>query len=204
MGVKKKLDPIFMNTGKALEEAGYNYVQMTLFDVAQELSEDEPDVGISVMPKYLEITESRLAKQGIIDMKPIFARSSKKKFNKQGKWYMSIPIPVKTRKMPRRLYDEARNRPMNRPSDTITLSEILDIRKGQSTLDNWNYTPKSKKLTRTKQGASRMTYTMFRTVGQDSPANSWIIGREKVTEDNLSKTAYENARRLMDWKLRNT
>ena len=54
------------------------------------------------MPNYLQVTESRMAKSGVIDLKPFFARSSKKKYNKKGEWYLYIPIQIKTRKMSRR------------------------------------------------------------------------------------------------------
>lgn len=192
---------ILRDPSRYFREASKEVQKEVLNSVANEVQSDS--VAVNVMPTYLEITDRRLNAMGVIDLKPYFARSPKKKIAKDGHWYMFIPISIKTRDMPRKQYDELRGRTMGGQSDTVSLSGIMDTRRTKSQLSSWNRNAKGTNITRTRSSGGRTTYTMFRTVNANSPANSWIIGRDKINEDNLSKTAYENARRLMDWKLKN-
>lgn len=192
---------ILKDPSRYFREASKEVQKEVLNSVANEVQSDS--VAVTVMPNYLEITDRRLNNMGVIDLKPYFARSPKKKIAKDGHWYMYIPISVKTRDMPRRQYDELRGVAMRGQSDTVSLSGIMDTRRTKSQLSSWNRRAEGTNITRTKTPGGRTTYTMFRTVNANSPANSWIIGRDKINKDDLSKTAYENARRLMDWKLKN-
>ncbi len=158
------------------------------------------------MPTYLQVTESRMAKSGVIDLKPFFARSSKKKYNKKGEWYLYIPIQIKTRKMSRRLYDDLRSFPTNGRPVTVKMDYLYDRRKQSPAVQSINYSPKSKNVTiipREWGEGTRNTYVTFRTVNANSPANSWIINRSKVNSDDMSKTMLANIDRLMKWKLKN-
>lgn len=158
------------------------------------------------MPNYLQVTESRMAKSGVIDLKPFFARSSKKKYNKKGEWYLYIPIQIKTRKMSRRLYDDLRSFPTNGRPVTVKMDYLYDRRKQSPAVQSINYNPKSKNVTiipREWGEGTRNTYVTFRTVNANSPANSWIINRSKVNSDDMSKTMLANIDRLMKWKLKN-
>ena len=158
------------------------------------------------MPNYLQVTESRMAKSGVIDLKPFFARSSKKKYNKKGEWYLYIPIQIKTRKMSRRLYDDLRSFPTNGRPVTVKMDYLYDRRKQSPAVQSINYSPKSKNVTiipRECGEGTRNTYVTFRTVNANSPANSWIINRSKVNSDDMSKTMLANIDRLMKWKLKN-
>lgn len=158
------------------------------------------------MPNYLQVTESRMAKSGVIDLKPFFARSSKKKYNKKGEWYLYIPIQIKTRKMSRRLYDDLRSVPTNGRPVTVKMDYLYDRRKQSPAVQSINYSPKSKNVTiipREWGEGTRNTYVTFRTVNANSPANSWIINRSKVNSDDMSKTMLANIDRLMKWKLKN-
>lgn len=158
------------------------------------------------MPNYLQVTESRMAKSGVIDLKPFFARSSKKKYNKKGEWYLYIPIQIKTRKMSRRLYDDLRSFPTNGRPVTVKMDYLYDRRKQSPAVQSINYSPKSKNVTiipREWGEGTRNTYVTFRTVNANSPANSWIINRSKVNSDDMSKTMLANIDRLMKWKLKN-
>lgn len=158
------------------------------------------------MPNYLQVTESRMAKSGVIDLKPFFARSSKKKYNKKGEWYLYIPIQIKTRKMSRRLYDDLRSFPTNGRPVTVKMDYLYDRRKQSPAVQSINYRPKSKNVTiipREWGEGTRNTYVTFRTVNANSPANSWIINRSKVNSDDMSKTMLANIDRLMKWKLKN-
>lgn len=158
------------------------------------------------MPNYLQVTESRMAKSGVIDLKPFFARSSKKKYNKKGEWYLYIPIQIKTRKMSRRLYDDLRSFPTSNRPITVKMDYLYDRRKQSPAVQSINYSPKSKNVTiipREWGEGTRNTYVTFRTVNANSPANSWIINRSKVNSDDMSKTMLANIDRLMKWKLKN-
>lgn len=158
------------------------------------------------MPNYLQVTESRMAKSSVIDLKPFFARSSKKKYNKKGEWYLYIPIQIKTRKMSRRLYDDLRSFPTNGRPVTVKMDYLYDRRKQSPAVQSINYSPKSKNVTiipREWGEGTRNTYVTFRTVNANSPANSWIINRSKVNSDDMSKTMLANIDRLMKWKLKN-
>lgn len=158
------------------------------------------------MPNYLQVTESRMADSGVIDLKPFFARSSKKKYNKKGEWYLYIPIQIKTRKMSRRLYDDLRSFPTNGRPVTVKMDYLYDRRKQSPAVQSINYSPKSKNVTiipREWGEGTRNTYVTFRTVNANSPANSWIINRSKVNSDDMSKTMLANIDRLMKWKLKN-
>lgn len=158
------------------------------------------------MPTYLQVTESRMAKSGVIDLKPFFARSSKKKYNKKGEWYLYIPIQIKTRKMSRRLYDDLRSFPTSNRPITVKMDYLYDRRKQSPAVQSINYSPKSKNVTiipREWGEGTRNTYVTFRTVNANSPANSWIINRSKVNSDDMSKTMLANIDRLMKWKLKN-
>lgn len=163
---------------------------------------------IQRMPNYLQVTESRMAKQGVIDLKPFFARSNKKKYNKEGKWYLYIPIQVKTRQMSRRMYDDIRDSHIPTGSSQVTVKTdyLYDRRKQSTAVSRINYTPKSTNITifpRQWGSGTRNTYVTFRTVNADSPASSWIINRSKVNSDNMSKTMLANIDRLMKWKMNN-
>lgn len=164
---------------------------------------------VKVMPHYLEVTEVGMAKKGVIDLKPFFAKSDKRKYNKKGEWYLYIPMQMKTRDMSRRLYDDLRSVPMGEYTGTKTVAAdyLYDRRRGVSpSVQSINYTPKSKNVTimqREWGDSTRNSYVLFRTVNAKSPASSWIINRDKVNEDNMSKTMLANINRLMNWKMKN-
>lgn len=157
------------------------------------------------MPNYLQVTEKRAEKKGIINLKPYFARSPHKKYSKDGHWYMSIPIRKKTRNMSRKLYDNLRSKPMSpKSSKTVVTPYLYDRRQQSPSSGNLNYTPKSNNVTmKSNKDNTRRSYTMFRTVSANSPANSWIINRNTANEDDMSKTLLKNIDRLMKWKLKN-
>lgn len=160
-------------------------------------------VEVKGRPGYIEITEKRLEKLGVIDMKPYFARSSKKKFAKDGSWYMDIPINLTTRKMTRRAYDELRAVPTEGLSSIGTATQYLYDNRQASSVAELNYQPKSNDVQKKRQGKNRHTYTAFRRVSAKSSPSSWIINRGKVTEENTSKTFVQDVGRMLRWKMRN-
>lgn len=198
---------LFTDTNTVLQ----GLVDAVIDDTLQEGANYASEQGMSVnkMPKYLEVTERRMEKNGIIDLKPYFANSPKRKINKEGKWYMYIPISIKTRDMSRRAYDElrAQSTPQIAGSQTKMYTQFLyDRRKESPAVPSLNYKPRSHNVTAIDKkwgSGTRREYIAFRTVNQDSPPNSWIINRGKANEDELSKTLLANMERLMKWKLNN-
>ena len=83
------------------------------------------------------------------------------------------------------------------------VSDYLYDRRRASDASMLNYEPKSKNITKTMGENGRSTYVAFRTVSSKSPANSWIINRDKVNEKDTSKTFVKNVDQVMKWKMRN-
>lgn len=202
---RKAIRPaLFTDTDRVLS----NFARVLVNEVLDEAEAVARDAGADVkrMPKYLQITESRMADHGVIDLKPFFARSSKKRYNKKGEWYMYIPISMKTRDMSRRLYDNLRSIPTQGKQTTVPMDYLYDRRKTSPAVDKLNYTPKSKNVTiiPEKWGkGTRNKYVAFRTVNANSPANSWIINRNKVNNNDMSATMIANIDRLIKWKISN-
>jgi len=165
--------------------------------------QDSNDIEIKKKPKYLEVTERRMHKLDVIDLKPYFARSSKKERKKDGGWYLTIPIKRKTRDMSRRMYDQLRSIDMSPNERQTVVSDYLYDRRRDSDASMLNYTPRSKNIEKRRSGNNRHTYTAFRTVSDESPANSWMINRQNVNEKDTSKTFVKNVDRLMKWKMKN-
>lgn len=198
---------LFKNPRQMLNNLAEAVTNDTLNEGATYASEQGMDVVR--MPKYLQVTEERMSKAGIIDLKPYFAQSSKRRYNKKGRWYVFVPIQIKTRDMPRKAYDELRAVAIG---DTVGASTtgytqyLYDRRKQSTSAPSLNYTPKSNKVNITNKAwgsGSRREYMAFRTISQDSPPSSWIINRGKTDTGELSKTLVKNIERLMKWKLNN-
>lgn len=197
---------LFTNTKEILGNLTRAMVDEVLVDAEQKAV--QAGATTQRMPNYLQVTESRMAKSGVIDLKPFFARSSKKKYNKKGDWYLYIPIPIKTRNMSRRMYDDIRGTfiPDSASQVTIKTDYLYDRRKTSPAVPRMNYKPKSTNVTVFPQkwgSGTRNTYVSFRTVTANSPANSWIINRNRVNEDDMSKSLIANIDRLMKWKMNN-
>lgn len=192
---------LFKNPKVTLDNLARNLTQDIMTETASKASEQ--GLRATVMPNYLQVTEERLAKKGVVDLKPYFARSSKKKYNKQGQWYMYIPIRVKTRDMSSRLYKDLREVPMSgMSSKTVTSDYLYDRRKQSPSVSSINYTPKSNNITKQRNN-NKNIYVAYRTVNAKSPSSSWIVNRSKVDDNDMSKTMIKNVDRLMQWKMKN-
>lgn len=185
-----------------------NLAQAVTDEALSEAQKEAQEQGAEVnrMPKYLQVTEKRSEKKGVINLKPYFAMSPNKKYNEDGQWYLYVPMRKKTRNMSRKLYDDLRSKPLNKSGSTTVASDYLyDRRKTSPAVRSLNYKPKSNNVTINKnKDSTRRTYTVFRTVNANSPANSWILNRNTANEDDMSKTLLKNLDRLMKWKLKNT
>lgn len=202
---RKSVRPaLFTDTNRVLG----NFARAMVDEVLSEAEDIARQSGAQTqrMPKYLQVTESRMADDGVIDLKPFFARSSKKKYNKQGQWYMYIPIRMNTRDMSRRLYDDLRSIQTQGKQTTVKMDYLYDRRKTSPAVPRMNYNPKSNNVTIIPQKwgkGTRNKYIAFRTVNANSPANSWIINRNKVNDNDMSKTMIANIDRLIKWKMKN-
>lgn len=180
-------------------------------DVLTSVQDSAQGSGLSTkrMPNYLILTEERMAKQGVVDLKQSFARSSKRKFDKKGNWYMIVPIRVKRRAISKRAYNELKNTPLASVGPfTTTATQYLYDKSPQysPSVPILNYQPKSHNVSIVKQkwgDGFRRNYYAFRTVSAKSPANSWITNRQEVNDDNFSPTMIKNIERLVKYRMKN-
>lgn len=187
----------------SMQILGDNLVAGTLDAGMEAVKSGQPeDVEVKRKPTYLEITNTRLEKLGVIDLKKSFARSPHRKIKEGGGWYLTVPIAIKTRAMSSRMYKQLRETNIAPSRQQTVVSDYMYDRRRQSDSSMLNYTPKSHNVTKKQEGNKRHTYTAYRTVSDKSPANSWIINRDRVTTENTSKTFVKNVDRLMKWKMK--
>ncbi|AHN66555.1 hypothetical protein Bcp1_078 [Bacillus phage Bcp1] len=206
--VRKARRPRLLKSSNAIKTAmtnlGDNLAQDVLDTGMKTIIESKPkNISAKRMPKYLKLTEERLEKLEVIDLKPYFAKSSKRKTKKDGGWYLTVPIRRKARGMSRRMYEQLRAVDIGDSTNKTVVSDYLYDRRRQSDASLLNYTPKSNNINKMKVGRNRHDYVAFRTVSDKSPASSWIINRDKVNKDDTSKTFVANVNRLMKWKMKN-
>ncbi|QEG04150.1 hypothetical protein [Bacillus phage BC-T25] len=207
MARKSKRPKLFKDdqaTKSAMQNVGNALVQGTLDAGMKAVIKGQPkDMSASRMPKYLKLTAERLEKLEVIDLKPYFAHSSKRKKTKDGGWYVTVPIRRKARNMSRRMYEQLRAIDIAPNTRQTVISDYLYDRRRDSDASMLNYEPKSKNITKMQAGRNRHDYVAFRTVSNKSPQSSWIINRGKVNKDDTSKTFVANVNRLMKWKMKN-
>ncbi|AOZ61989.1 hypothetical protein QCM8_71 [Bacillus phage QCM8] len=207
MARKSKRPKLFKDdqaTKSAMQNVGNALVQGTLDAGMKAVMKGQPkDVSASRMPKYLKLTAERLEKLEVIDLKPYFAHSSKRKKTKDGGWYLTVPIRRKARNMSRRMYEQLRAVDIAPNTRQTVISDYLYDRRRDADASMLNYEPKSKNITKMQAGRNRHDYVAFRTVSNKSPQSSWIINRGKVNKEDTSKTFVANVNRLMKWKMKN-
>lgn len=206
--VRKARRPRLLGSSQTIKTGmrnlGDNLAQDVLDTGMKTIIESKPkNISAKRMPKYLKLTEERLQKLEVIDLKPYFAKSSKRKTKKDGGWYLTVPIRRKARGMSRRMYEQLRAVDIGDSTKQTVVSDYLYDRRRQSDASLLNYTPKSNNINKIKVGRNRHDYVAFRTVSDKSPASSWIINRDKVNKDDTSKTFVANVNRLMKWKIKN-
>lgn len=179
-------------------------------DILSSVQEQASNDGLEVkrMPKYLILTERKMKDKGIIDLKQAFSRSSKRKYTKNGDWYLIIPIAVKRRAISKRAYNELKNAPLSSGKFTNTHTAYLYDKSPSysSAVPSVNAMPKTNNVTITRQkwgNNFRRNYTAFRTVSAKSPVGSWIMNRQNVNSQNFSPTMLKNIDRLMSYRMRN-
>lgn len=201
--IRPKLFRSEQATKSAMQNLGNRLIQDTLDAGMKAVVKAKPkNVKAQRMPKYLKLTEERLNKLGVIDLKPYFANSKKKRYNKNGGWYLVVPIRRKARGMSRRMYEQLRAIDIAPDERRTVISDYLYDRRRVSDASMLNYEPKSHNITKIRSGKNRHDYVAYRTVSSTSPANSWIVNRGKVNEKDTSKTFIRNVNRLMKWKMK--
>lgn len=163
-------------------------------------------VDLTVKPNYIQVRDKQMANKGVIDLKPYFATSSKRRAKKNGGWYLIIPIRVKTKDMTSSQYSEVRKAFSNATNESISTAAIDGLFTGKSTpttLNALNYKPKSDNLSRIgSKNNAKSTYIAFRTVSDKSAPSSWIIGRGSINKDTVSKTFEADLNRAVKYYLR--
>ncbi|WAW11948.1 hypothetical protein [Staphylococcus phage SAP6] len=192
-------DKNYKNIGKRTVDA----MRSDILDRLQATALQVDNVSVKRMPTYLQITEKKLEKKGVIDLKKAFAHSSKKKRTKDGGWYLTVPIRIKTSKMNNKTYQDLRSLKIDSSSNSVsTLTDYLEGRRSNISHPSLKPASKSSRITKVRNG-KKSSYFMFRTVSSKSPASSWILNRDKVNENNFSKTTLKYVRNLMNWKIKN-
>lgn len=207
MGVRARRPKLFKgDSPKRASRRTIDGMRADILDKLQATAQRVDDVYVKRMPNYLEVTEKQLEKQGVIDLKKAFASSSKRKKTKDGGWYLVVPIRIKSSRLSRKAYQDLRRLEVpDGKSHTTTITDYLEA------VSNKNIThkalqpqsPSGNTTKYRKKGNKNANYFIFRTVSSKSPANSWILNRDKVNDNNFSKTTLKNVRRLMDWKMKN-
>jgi hypothetical protein len=188
----------------SLKNLGQGLVQETLTAGMKSIIKSHPkDIKAKQMPTYLRVTQERMDKIGVIDLKPFFERSGAVKQSKKGGWYVTVPIRRTKRSMSRRGYEQLRAIEVEPGTSRTVVSDYLYDRRRVSDATMLNYEPRSKNITKTTGENGRSTYVAFRTVSSRSPANSWILNRDRVNEKDTSKTFVKNVDRVMKWKMKN-
>jgi len=204
MARRPKLFQSKQATKSIMERIGNVLVEKTLDAGMQAIRGQNPkDIKVSRKPKYLEVTEERLNKLGVIDLKPYFSKSSHKIRKKGGGWYLRIPIPRRKKNMSSRMYNQLRSINIAPEQQRTVISDYLYDRRRESGSTMLNYEPKSYNISKQRTGKRKHTYVAYRTVSNDSPPSSWILNRDKVNETDTSKTFVKNVDRLMKWKMKN-
>src|SRR5438067_2002237 len=92
-----------------IKNLGKGLVQQTLTSGMKSIIKAQPkDIKAKQMPNYIRVTQERMDKMGVIDLKPIIERSGAAKQSKKGGWYAVIPIRRTKRSMSRRGYEQLR------------------------------------------------------------------------------------------------
>lgn len=204
---KKKQPTLFAKPKQTLDKMK----KVTMAELQAQVAKDMAEYGydVKVTPKYVIATEARMRKQGVIDLKYGFSKSSKKKYAKDGSWYVVVPIKRSARSFkPSTVYKNANK--ANKMLDagkkaTVKIKGLAKSINDQAptTLSSLQYKAKSDNLTLQKNKTGKRTsYTAYRTVSSKSPANSWIINKSKLNESSTSKTFQKDIERTMAWKMR--
>lgn len=129
---------------------------------------------------------SGYSEERLIDLKPLFARSSKVKMTNgpDRHWYMIIPVRASYDKMPSSWQQEADSIPDIAPGkNTSTQYMSYLYSKNTGSLDSPTYSMFGGNLSRVKSlrgsnSSNNSGFIAFRTVSAKSPSSSWLVRRK--------------------------
>lgn len=169
-----------------------------LTPIQNDIQNSGENVTVKRMPKYLEVADRKMKQKGVLDLKPYFSNSSKRKPTKNGGWYLIVPMRVKTKNMSNQMYYQLNK---VKPSGTYinTIVEYLEATSPKRKTPEIQGT--NQRVTRVKpESARNSTYVMFRTVSNKTPSSKWIINRSQINNDNFSKTTLKHIDNLAKWR----
>lgn len=204
MPVHGKRPNLFKNKNyKQVGKRTIDGMRSEVLDKLQATAQQVENTSIKRMPTYLQVTEKKLEKEGVVDLKKAFAHSSKKKTSKDGGWYLTVPIRIKTSRMNNSTYQDMRKLKVNKGTGSASkITDYLEGRRKTVSHPSMKPEPMTHNMTKVKRGR-QSSYFIFRTVSSKSPASSWILNRDKVNENNFSKTTLKTVKQLMNWKMKN-
>lgn len=166
---------------------------------AYEIQKQDDDIQVTRRNNSIQI-QKILQDNGMVDLKPYFARSSKRKKSKNGGWYLTIPIRVKTSQMTSKMYNHLRKvKTPKKYNQTKTIVDYINATRQQSSVEVLKPPQNSENITKIRQKNNRSTYVYFRTVSSNSDPRSWIINRGNTK--NMSSNEAEEISRLMNWEM---
>ena len=189
----KETPDLFKDPKKSMQNLGDNLSQDIINRAAQYASQ----FGVTkTSPHYLQVTVKRMNKKGVIDLKPYFESSASAKHGKNG-WYLIVPIRRKVKGMSSGMYAQASaiDIPQGNISGTNWVDLLYENRSSTASISAANYTPKSNNLSRVRNG-KKSTYVAFRTVSAKSSPSSWILNRDRINDENFSRTMLKNMDRV--------
>lgn len=198
------------NPSRFHEYAENAYGGTILADLAKQIAQDENVEVLSVNSHRMTYAIKRLAKRGVIDLKPFFKNSKHARKTKGGGWFLVVPIQQSTRKIVQRLgrktYDNIRDAFGDSLVQSVSVEGLFDIKNArQNTLQGLDYRPTSTTVSRnsTRQSNGKVTgsYIMFRTVSSKSAPSSWVLNKNNVNEDNTSQRLQNDVQALINKRM---
>lgn len=211
MKVKVTLPDSLEHYARTADYISNAYKAGVMKDSAKALSHSGADVRVT--SGRMEATIGKLTNRGVIDLKPMFMRSSKVKRKKNGGWYLVIPINISSRNLVktsgRKTYDEIRSAFSDLAPNTSATVDISSLFEKQYsslqslTLPTLVPAKPTGNITATKNASgSRNSYVAFRTVSDRSAPQSWVINRKNITSNNSSKRLQSDVASLIRQRIR--
>ena len=160
--------------------------------------------GIDIAYKILSDDDNQSLK--FFDLKPYFQQSAKAKTTKDGGWYLRVPISHLASTY-RKAYGSKEWDIISHVQFGTTTGQNANRARFQKILSNagglsgtsLGYQWKSTSITRvpSANGGNRGSYINFRTVSDKSNSNSWLVGRNNISQAISDNTNTEEEARLV-------
>ncbi|BCK59769.1 hypothetical protein [Staphylococcus phage vB_SauH_DELF3] len=174
-----------------------------VLDNVQATAPKVENTSIKRKPTWVQATEKKQDKEGVVDLKKALAHSSKKKTSTDIGWYLTVPISIKTTKIYNSTYLDLRSLKIDSPSNLVfNITDILEGRRNTVVLSSMKPEPMTNNMTKVNEGKQH-SYFITGTVSSKSPVSWRIQSRDKVNEKNFSKTTLKTVKQLPNWKMKN-